>query len=110
VPVKTLLRQVDGERRAPAEGTTFDVVDASDVREVVAHVPAMSAAGITELDDAVFHGARRWPDTWPIERGQVHAADGALLRQRREEIVDGRRAGRAVRVQIEVAVRTPSAS
>ena len=72
MPARTVPRQVDAG--APAAGTTFDVIDPSDARPVVARVPAMPSAEIAELHYATVHRTHRWRDTLPIERVQAEVA------------------------------------
>ena len=80
--VRSVPRLVGGERRMPEQGRAVDVLDPSDTRRVVARVPAMSAAEVTELYEVAGRAAGGWRRTGPIGRGAVLARAADLLRER----------------------------
>ena len=80
--VRSVPRLVGGERRMPEQGRAVDVLDPSDTRRVVARVPAMSAAEVTELYEVAGRAADGWRRTGPIGRGAVLARAADLLRER----------------------------
>ena len=75
-----------GAWRAAAGGEWIDVVDPSDTRQVVAQVPAMTAADIDDVYRAAVSGAREWRRTGVLERAAVLARGAALLRERSGQI------------------------
>ncbi|HEX4483125.1 MAG TPA: aldehyde dehydrogenase family protein [Solirubrobacteraceae bacterium] len=80
------LNLVDGDWRASASGEWAEVQNPADLREVVARVPAMSAADAAEVFGAARRAARGWASTSPVARGRVLLQAGRLLRERRAEI------------------------
>jgi aldehyde dehydrogenase (NAD+) len=77
---------VGGVWRAAAGGDWIDVVDPSDTRQVVARVPALTAADIDDVYRAAVSGAREWRRTGPLERAAVLAGGAGLLRERSGQI------------------------
>jgi len=71
----------------PEEGRAVDVLDPADTRRIVARVPAMTAAEVTELYDAAEQAAPGWAEASPLERAAVLARAAVLLRERSAEIV-----------------------
>jgi aldehyde dehydrogenase (NAD+) len=65
----------------------MDVLDPSDTRRIVARVPAMTAAEVTELYDEAERAAAVWgPGTSMLERAAVLSRAAALLRAGAAEI------------------------
>ncbi|MFF0366437.1 aldehyde dehydrogenase family protein [Micromonospora sp. NPDC005087] len=77
---------VAGEWRPAGAGDRIEVRNPADTREVVAEVPAMSAADITAVLDGAAEGARVWRRTGPLARATVLHRAAALLRERAEAI------------------------
>lgn len=65
---------------------TFEVHNPADAREVVAEVPAMSAAGVEEALARAHEALPGWKRTSIVERGEILRRAGALVRERRDEI------------------------
>ena len=85
--VRSVPRLVRGQWRSPAEGHAVDVLDPADVRRVVARVPALTAAEVTELYDEAERAAATWAAASPLDRAAVLARAAALLRAGAAEIV-----------------------
>lgn len=75
-----------GTWRGGSEGKWIDVIDPSDVRLVVARVPALTRTDIDEAFQAATAGARLWRATNALERAAVLGRAASLLRARQERI------------------------
>ncbi|KAA9151052.1 aldehyde dehydrogenase family protein [Amycolatopsis acidicola] len=84
--VESVPRLVGGAWRMPADGRAIDVLDPADTRRIVARVPAMTPAEVTELYDEAARAARTWGAASPLERGEVLARAATNLRARSSEI------------------------
>jgi aldehyde dehydrogenase (NAD+) len=71
----------DGSSRA-----WFDVTDPADTRQVIARVPALSAADVEAACTASERGAARWRDTNALSRGAILLDASRVLRDRADEI------------------------
>ena len=80
-------RLVGGRWLAPVDGRAMEVLDPSDTRRIVARVPRMTAAEVTELYDVAAAAAPGWAGTSLVERGAVLARTAVLLRERSARIV-----------------------
>jgi len=87
IQVRTEPRLVGGRWPAPADGRSVAVLDPADTRRIVARVPAMTAAEVTELYDVADAAAAGWAAASPVERGAVLARAAGLLRERSAAIV-----------------------
>jgi acyl-CoA reductase-like NAD-dependent aldehyde dehydrogenase len=81
--MRTEPRLVGGRWQPPTDGRTSPVHDPADTARVVALVPAMTAAEVTELYNEAVDVAGRWRSTSALERAAVlaRAADGLRLRR-----------------------------
>lgn len=58
----------------------MDVLDTADIRRIVARVPALTAAEVTELYDEAGRAAAGWAALSPLDRAAVLTRAAALLR------------------------------
>jgi alpha-ketoglutaric semialdehyde dehydrogenase len=77
---------VGGQWLEATGAATAQVRDPSDVRRVVAEVPAMTAADVARVFDWAARGAAAWRHTSVLERAAVLATAAALLRDRADEV------------------------
>jgi len=78
------LNLVDGQwQSAPGE---LEVRNPADLRELVATVPAMDAAGVRAAFDAAERAAAVWRRTSQVDRGRVLLRAAQLLRDRSDEL------------------------
>jgi aldehyde dehydrogenase (NAD+) len=77
---------VDGDWRESASGAWLEVRNPADDREVVAEVPAMSAADVEAVFDAAARALPSWAATSAVARGRILLETARLLRERRDAI------------------------
>jgi alpha-ketoglutaric semialdehyde dehydrogenase len=77
---------IGGQSGAAAGDQWLEVVDPADTRQVVARVPAMTAADVGDTYRAAAAGARAWRLTGALDRAAVLTRGAALLRERAGQI------------------------
>lgn len=75
-----------GEWRSGAGDAWIPVLDPSDLRQVVARVPALSAADVARAYESAEFGAKAWHRTDAISRGSVLIGAARNIRERLETI------------------------
>jgi aldehyde dehydrogenase (NAD+) len=71
-----------GEWQGGSGGEWLSVLDPADLRNVVARVPAMTAADIDRCYASAAEGARIWKATDPLTRGSILMSAARLVRER----------------------------
>ena len=83
----TLENFIGGERRAPADGRTADLIDPS-TEEVFAQAPVSSAADVDAACKAAAKAFETWRDTTPAERQLALMRIADAFEARADELVD----------------------
>ena len=81
---QSALNLVDGEWQSAPE--QLEVRNPADIRELVATVPSMDAAGVHAAFEAAERAAATWRDTSQVDRGRVLLRAAQLLRERSDEL------------------------
>jgi acyl-CoA reductase-like NAD-dependent aldehyde dehydrogenase len=64
----------------------LEVVDPSDVREVVGSVPKMTGTDVCDVYDAAVEAAAKWASTSSVNRGRIMVRAASIIRDRQPDI------------------------
>lgn len=84
--ITDLSALVGGDWQGSLSDSWLPVYDPSDLRTLVARVPALDQRDISRAYDAAEAGAKQWGATNALERGAILAGAARLLRERRSTI------------------------